>query len=309
MATANNHAKGALPTTKRASAGSAKPPARAGRTGEREGSNSALARGLIIVDTILNASQPLTLTEIAAQTQLDQSTAMRLLRTLEESGYVLRTRDNKRYIGSPKALMPMPLMHPMKQLRREADSILRELSAKIRETVVLALFIDQERIAIDIAQSPGSLAPYYTTWLKGDWHASGSGKALLLSMEEARWKEILGPGPYRTTTPNTITTQEQLERDLQNARERGYVISRDERHIGLTAISANVVTWNNRTLGALIMTGRSSSMDAQRIASIGEELRRYADLMRYQIPCMNAVADYLDSPRNGTAVDLLDYPT
>ncbi|MGV3655629.1 MAG: IclR family transcriptional regulator, partial [Noviherbaspirillum sp.] len=180
------------------------------RGAEKEGSTGALARGLAIVDTILNASQPLTLSEIAAQTHLDQSTTMRLLRTLEDNGQILRTQDGKRYTGSPKALMPMPLMHPLNQLRREASSLLLELSEKIRETVVLALFINHERIAIDIAQFPGSLAPYYSSWLKSDLHASGSGKALLLSLEESHWKALLGPGPYRAITPNTITSQERL---------------------------------------------------------------------------------------------------
>lgn len=277
------------------------------RGAEKEGSTGALARGLAIIDTVLNASQPLTLTEIATQTHLDQSTTMRLLRTLEENGQILRTYDGKRYMGSPKALMPTPLMHPVNQLRREADSLLRELSAKIGETVVLALFINHDRIAIDIAQPPGALAPYYSSWLKGDYHASGSGKTLLLSLEESRWKALVGPGPYRAITANTLTTQEQLAQDLRKARERGYTIAREERNMGLTSASAPITTWNNRTLGALTMTGRSNTLDAARLASIGEELRRHADLMRYQIPSMNAVADYLDSPRSNTESHLLDH--
>ncbi|MGV3654961.1 MAG: hypothetical protein ACO1N5_12165, partial [Noviherbaspirillum sp.] len=61
------------------------------------------------------------------------------------------------------------------------------------------------------------------------------------------------------------------------------------------------------TLGVLTMTGRSNTLDAEKIASIGEELRRHADMMRYQIPSMNAVADYLDSPRNAASYHPADH--
>jgi IclR family acetate operon transcriptional repressor len=265
---------------------------------EREGAGGALARGLAVLDVVLAAPQPLTLSEIAGQAQLDQSTTMRLLRSLEESKYVIRTRDGKRYVGSPKALMPLPLMHPMKQLRREADPILHELSAKLKQSVVLVLYVDTERIAIDIAQSPGSLAPFYSTWLTGPRHASGSGKALLLSLGSPAWQELLGPGPYTSYTPHTLTTPELLEKNLTEAAERGYLITRDEHHLGLTAVSANIATWQNHNLGCFVVTGHSHELDDMRIASVGEELMRTANLMRYQTTCMQAVAHYLDSTRH-----------
>src|SRR5690606_36800442 len=190
---------------------------------------SALAPAPSIIDTVLTASQPLTSTEIDTETHLDQSTTMRLLRSLEENGQILRTYDGKRYMGSPKALMPTPLMHPVNQLRREADALLRELSAKIGETEVLALFINHDRIAIDIAQPPRALGPYYSSWLKGAYRVSGAGKTLLLSLEEPRWKALVGAGPYRAITAYTLTTQERLAQDLRKAREPGYAIAREER--------------------------------------------------------------------------------
>lgn len=265
---------------------------------DRVGSGGALGRGLAVLDIVLAAPQPLALSEIASQAQLDQSTTMRLLRTLEESKYVIRTRDGKRYVGSPKALMPLPLMHPMKQLRREAGPILHELSAKLKQSVVLVLYVDTERIAIDIAQSPGSLAPFYSTWLTGPRHASGSGKALLHSLGSPAWQDLIGPGPYTRYTPQTLTTPELLEKDLAEAGERGYLIAREEHHPGLTAVSANIATWQNHNLGCFVVTGHSHDLDDTRIASVGDELMRTANLMRYQTTCMQAIAHYLDSTRH-----------
>ncbi|UKJ76551.1 IclR family transcriptional regulator [Azospirillum brasilense] len=263
---------------------------KANSDGEREGPAGTLARGLAILDAIVDAPQPLLLGEIATLTRLDQSTTLRLLRTLEDSGYVVRLADSKRYAPSPKALLPLPLMHPINQLRRESHSILIELARTLRETVVLVLYLSTERMVTDIAQAPGSLSPYYNTWLHGPLHGSGSGKALLLSLDAEQRAAILGPEPYKAFTAQTITKQADLERDLATSAERGYVVAHDEHHLGLTAIAANIPTWNNGHVGCLVVTGHSRDMDEARVADIGLELVRVAKLMPYQLSSLRSVA-------------------
>lgn len=267
--------------------------ANAGGEGEREGPAGALARGLVILEAIVEAPQPLMLGEIATLTRLDQSTALRLLRTLEDSGYVVRLSDSKRYAPSPKAVLPLPLMHPINQLQRESHAILDELARSLRETIVFVLYLDGERMVTGIAQSPGSLTPYYSTWLHGPLHGSGSGKALLLSLPTDRRAALLGPGPYEAHTPHSITEAGALERDLAAAAARGYVVARDEHHVGMTAIAANIPSWNNAQVGCLVITGHSRDLDDARIAAVGEELVRVAKLMPYQLGSLRTVAHLL----------------
>ena len=267
--------------------------ATAGGEGEREGPAGARARGLVILEAIVEAPQPLMLGEIAALTRLDQSTALRLLRTLEDSGYVVRLSESKRYAPSPKALLPLPLMHPINQLQRESHATLDELARSLRETIVFVLYLDGERMVTGIAQSAGSLTPYYSTWLHGPLHGSGSGKALLLSLPPDRRAALLGPGPYEAHTPRSVTDPEALERELEAAAARGYVVARDEHHVGLTAVAANIPSWNNAQVGCLVVTGHTRDFDEARTAAVGEELVRVARLMPYQLGSLRAVAHLL----------------
>ena len=101
---------------------------------EAAGPIGTLARGLAVLDIIVEAPQPLNLAEIAAQAELDQSTTLRLLRSLEDSGYVLRPAGSKRYLPSPRAIRPLPLMHPLEMFRRETAQIVRELVTSILRT-------------------------------------------------------------------------------------------------------------------------------------------------------------------------------
>ena len=77
-----------------------------------------LLRGLALLDTLVAASHPMTLAELAADVKLDLSTTLRLLRTLEDAQRVIRIADGKYYLASPSTLRPLALKHPLEELRR-----------------------------------------------------------------------------------------------------------------------------------------------------------------------------------------------
>jgi len=241
-----------------------------------------LLRGLAILDILIPAGHPLSLAEIAAEADLDLSTALRLLRTLEEARQVIRVGDGKRYVASPKALRPLPLLHPIEQLRREVDPIIRDLAAKVSKTVVLVAYLGTERVVVEVMQSAGSLSPYYSTWLHGPLHASGPGKALLLSMDATRRRALLGAAPYATFTASTITDAKALEADLERAAKRGYVLVRNEYYEGLSAMATNFQTFGGRAVGCIALTGHSADFDEGSIDAMAAELMACARLMPLQ---------------------------
>lgn len=253
--------------------------------GERTGT---LVRGLAILNTLLGAAQPMNLAEVAAATGLDQSTAHRLLKTLEETQMVVRNDVTRRYSPSPKFLHPLPLLHPLDQLRRECSPVLSEIAHRLRKTTVLVLFIGRERLVLDIAQVPGSLTPYYGTWLHGPLHATAGGKALLMSVDVERRHALLGPGELEACTPQTIIDRAVLDDDLDVSAKRGYVISRGEHRVGVTNIAANITNWSGGVVGCLIATGQARDFDDDTVAEVGAELKRAAELLLYQAPSLEA---------------------
>lgn len=264
---------------------------------ESEGSpaserSGTLVRGLALLECLCAGQQPMTLAELVLATELDQSTTHRLLKSLEECGYVTRHPVSKRFSPSPKLLHPLPLLHPLEQLRREVSGLLAETSARLRMTVVLVLFVGGERLVIEVAQQPGSLTPYYGAWLKGPLHATAGGKALLLSLPAEQRLAMVGPGPYAAITPNSLTTWQALQDDLTLAAERGYAVSREEHRPGVTNISTLLQRWNGDSPGCLTVTARSQDMDEEAISTVGEEMLRLATLLCYQAPSLEAASLY-----------------
>ncbi|RSE86447.1 IclR family transcriptional regulator [Achromobacter denitrificans] len=249
-----------------------------------------LLRGLALLDTLLAASHPMTLAELAADVKLDLSTTLRLLRTLEDAKRVIRIGDGKYYLASPSTLRPLALKHPLEELRRQADPLVRGLANKVSQSVVLVAYIGGERVVVDVMQAGTSLNPYYTTWLHGPLHASGPGKALLLASDPARREALLGKPPYAARTNKTLTTKAALDADLGRAAANGYVLVRDEFYDGLSAIAANFYSWDKTALGCLAITAYSESFDDETIALVAKELLACTRLMPLQVPALQQIA-------------------
>lgn len=245
-----------------------------------------LQRGLLILDVLTQAGHPMTLASIAAEVKLDLSTSLRLLRTLEESGRVVRVGDGKQYLASPLALRPLPLKHPLEELRRQADPLIRALASKISETVVLVAYVGEQRLVVDVFLAADSLSPYYSTWLLGPYHASAPGKAFLLAQARDRRDTLLGSEPLPALTPHTITSVAMLRKQLREAEAKGYVTIQDEYYDGVSAIAANFHAWNGQAVGCLAVTGLTTDFTDARVKQIAAELLACTRLMPLQVPAL-----------------------
>lgn len=251
-----------------------------------------LQRGLLILDVLIKTAHPLTLAAISAEVKLDLSTTLRLLRSLEEMKRVMRVGDGKQYLASPSALRPLPLKHPLEELRRQADPLVRTLASKIGETVVLVAYVGGERLVVDVFQAPDSLSPYYSTWLMGPYHASAPGKAFLLALPPERRAALLGSDPFPALTAKTITSAAVLFAQLEESEKRGYVSIRDEYYEGVSAMAANFQAWDGRIVGCLAITGFTANFTDERVEQIAGELLACTRLMPLQVPSLQQLLSF-----------------
>lgn len=285
--------------------GSERKRARQGARSEREegAAVGSLSRGLQILDVLTQAPGWLSLSDIAAETGLDASTAHRLLQTLIESGHAVRDDALKRYLPGPRTLSPLSLFHPLTQLRREAVPVLEFLQSQIGETCAFVLFLGQERLVVDFVRGSHPLSPYYDTWLKSPLHGSASGKLLLAWMPEAERAELLGPGPYPAHTPRTITSPEKLEADLKLVRQQGYAVAREDAYESLVALGVPLAFQRDaQPVGCLVVTAPSSSLGSDAEPKVSEQLRAATTLLMNGAPTMQVFRQWtVRTIRRGSA--------
>src|SRR5919198_4538627 len=139
----------------------------------------ALGRGLALLDCFIDQPGPHSLIELSRRVGLGMPTTLRLIRTLEEAGYVRQDPDTKRYRLSWKMLQLQDVTSSILDYADVARPHLEELAAALGESTGMAV-LDGPAVphAIPVSSNrivsanipPGALFPP---------HATAMGKVLL----------------------------------------------------------------------------------------------------------------------------------
>lgn len=220
----------------------------------------------------------LTASEIARQLELPRTNVIRLMATLESMGFVERRSDVGGYQIGLRAFEIGALFlaaNPVSSLMMKA---LDELVERTQCTAYLAV-LDRDDIVM-LTYREGTL-PIRFVWQVGDrlpCHTTAMGKAILTHLSIDEVDARLGKGKkLRALTKNSIRTREELDRELEEARKRGWALAREESHAGLTAVGSAVVDGHGHPIAAISISYLDYPPDPKRmdrLASIVKSVAR-----------------------------------
>lgn len=251
-----------------------------------------MTRAMGVLETAIAATRPMTSLELARRSGIDPSSSHRLVQNLTAAGYLVRDDTTKRYLPHPRLLFPLPLHHPWELVRRDASTVLLQLRDEVGLTAGLTMFYAGSRVLLELTQGRDPLSPDYSTVLTSPLHASGSGKVLLHSLPEPERRTLLGPEPYTGFTEQTLVTWDTLSRDLAEGASRGFFVARDDYISGFRVVAAPV-TVMDAIVGCLFCSGGATALADGQIATIGESVRRAADLFSRATPTLRTLAPLL----------------
>lgn len=250
---------------------------------ERRDQVQSLVRALTLLNSLAEADDGQTLTEVAQRVGLTTSTAHRLLTTLEQERYVHFNSERRSWSVGVQAFVTGNGFLKTRNLVASARPHLRALMEESEETVNLA--VEEQYAAVYLLQvecrqmmrafaRPGGRVPL---------HCSSVGKALLMAMPEADLSHFLRQRSLRRVTAGTIHTPAALRANLVQARERGYAIDDEEQAIGLRCIASPVFNENGESIAAISVSGPMARISDARIPVLGDLVRRKADAISIQI--------------------------
>jgi len=106
--------------------------------------------------------------------------------------------------------------------------------------------------------------------------SSAVGKALLASLPLELAIEWIRDLEFTRKTRNAITTMEDLLRDLDTTRSRGYSIDDEEDYEGITCIGAHVADHTGVGIGAVSVTALKQQLPNWRIEDIARQVQATA---------------------------------
>lgn len=214
----------------------------------------AVDRALGLLTQVMDSPTPLSFSSLQESSGLAKSTLSRLLSSLEGAGLISRTASGSVRAGA--ALTRYAYSHePNEELMEYAQPAMQALSEATGETINLAILLGHE--VEQISQVDCTFHIGGVNWAvspRVPLHCSALGKAFLA------YGAALPPGRLARLTPRSITNRGQLEKQLDQIRERGWAMADSELEMGLIAIAAPIFRENGDMIGALSISGPTMRM-------------------------------------------------
>jgi DNA-binding IclR family transcriptional regulator len=234
----------------------------------------SLAKGVKILETLATAATPMSLKDLSEAAGLGKASTLRLLHTLQATGYLVRERNDDYSLGQD---WPSPLQHrTLSLLRESALPVLNAINAEFGETVALAFLFDDLVRVIEVIESThqirmsnykgGVLQPY----------ASSLGKSITAFQTAEKAQRLLYTYGIFRLTPATLTDFRAIQEDLAEVRERGYAWDREETVPGGRCVGAPIRRPDGDVVAALSISMPKDRFTPDLEALLPERMKDYA---------------------------------
>lgn len=202
-------------------------------------------RALEILECFLDHNDELSMMEITKRCNFPQSTAHRIIATLENKQYLKRNPENKKYYLGTKVVQlgAVSIKGYKSNLRKIALPYMIKLRDLFNESVTLYVPYEKYRVCIERVEPERPLKTVLQIGERFLIDKGSSGKVLLAYMSEDKRKEIIND------------YDEKFAEMLMEVKDKGYAVSIGERDASLGAISAPIFDANDDMIIALSISG------------------------------------------------------
>lgn len=201
-----------------------------------------------------------TLSEISKALEINKSTCLRVLKTLEQHSLIFYNSETRKYsLGIYTAVLGSRVHETLDYLSY-VKPFLIEASEKTRLTAAFVQRISTNRMMFVSKEDP-STRPRLTVSVGNKFPITevSYGKWLLAYMPEEERRRFLEKG-LKKITEFTITDTNLYLEQLKEIKETGVLVSREEYTPGICAISCPIFDRSKSVLGVIAVIGMSSTL-------------------------------------------------
>ncbi|MGB1288846.1 MAG: IclR family transcriptional regulator, partial [Aggregatilineales bacterium] len=219
----------------------------------------------------VNEGRPYSVTELSEVLDVDKSSVSRLLRTMENYGYIQKMPDAREYgIGKRMYAIGWQLAQP-ESLRESAKPVLETLAAKTGECAHIGMYSSGKVLVTEDVQPEISLLRV----------VGGAGRVIHMH-NTALGKCLLAYGdfPMPTDLPffteKTMTDMTALREHLTTVCEQGYALDDEENESGVRCLAAPIFDERGLAIAAIGISGPTVRMLPERLERLAYLVQRAA---------------------------------
>ncbi|MGJ8640814.1 MAG: IclR family transcriptional regulator [Opitutaceae bacterium] len=211
----------------------------------------------------------MTIEDLSRSLNVPRTSMLRIVSTLEESGFVERV--GRRFFAGGRLLQMGLLALKENNLRVLSAPILAELSQTTGETAHLAQLSGKQMLIIEVSESPNTVRAALSAGRMVDTYCSATGK-VMMTYTVNDLASFLEGVDLESRTENTKTTLSDMEAECIVTRERGYALDDIEYVEGVRCLAAPVYNGLGDVVAAIGITASILSFTRDRIDEMAEQV-------------------------------------
>jgi DNA-binding IclR family transcriptional regulator len=216
----------------------------------REVQSSIVEKSVTVIDLLALTRGRLSQTEIANETGFNKSSIHRILSILMGQGLVQFDERDRSYSTGPRLVSWAQAAWSKMDLSLIEDQDLLELSEATGMNVAVGVR-SGHTITFTRTRIPHPYRLAVKTGGQSELHNTAAGKLLLAHMTDEEVAAYFAEADLEKFTETTLTTPEELRRDMAETRQRGFAISDREEFYQVSGIAAPILDYDRRIIATL----------------------------------------------------------
>lgn len=235
----------------------------------------SLNSSLDVLEALAGDRADLGVSELARRLGISKATVHAILSNFCTRGYVTRDPSTSRYrLGLRTWELGVVAINSI-EITTIARPHLQELADLTGETCHLAAYSAGDALYLDLVASLNPVQAYTRIGGRAPAYCVATGKVLLAHQPESEVQRLSDLGLTRFT-PLTITTVDDLLRELDDIRTNGFAVNRGEWRQEVLGVAAPILNHSNEVVAAIGLSGPSYRLNADRALALAKDVRSVA---------------------------------
>lgn len=229
-------------------------------------------RAIDILSLFTAARPRLGITDMSRELGLPKPTIHGLVSTLVERGFLVRDEETRKYSLGFKIYELGTILAGGIKVNQVGAIAAQRLARRTRLITRLAVW-DQDGMLVTMHLFPELRSDHFPQLgPRIPAYCSASGKAVLASLDKRDLTVYLNNVRFVRFTEHTMIRQSSLLKDLEEVREKGYSVEREEMLPGLACVGAPIFDHTNKPVAALSISGGREQFSPENIEEFAPEL-------------------------------------
>ncbi len=239
----------------------------------------SVSKALKILNCFDQSHSELSLNDFHKALSIPKSTLSNLLSTLEDGGYVVRSKRGQCYHLGYKTLELAYFMRSSIPIRQYALPLMEDLQSYSNENIYLTTYVSGRVLYLEALYPSKRKSKYSISGKTLPMHCTSCGKAMLSYLPEDEVEEIIARWGLPAVTQNTITDHDKLMEQLRIDRIRGYSVDVEEESVGVKCVAVAIRDDTGRAVGALSISGSVLSITDELVLEYASELIKTCNIL------------------------------